>query len=77
MDIDLYAKIFLAHMIFYIILTWQHPIKKLDTFFIKFLYDFFSLEITYHNRIRKNAQFRITKNMVWIRNLHGIYMEFT
>ncbi|GET58473.1 hypothetical protein GLOIN_2v1739917 [Rhizophagus irregularis DAOM 181602=DAOM 197198] len=34
-------------------------------------------EITYHNRIRKNAQFRITKNMVWIRNLHGIYMEFT
>ncbi|POG55032.1 hypothetical protein GLOIN_2v1739917, partial [Rhizophagus irregularis DAOM 181602=DAOM 197198] len=53
------------------------PIKKLDTFFIKFLYDFFSLEITYHNRIRKNAQFRITKNMVWIRNLHGIYMEFT
>ncbi|GET58774.1 hypothetical protein GLOIN_2v1739917 [Rhizophagus irregularis DAOM 181602=DAOM 197198] len=55
-------------------------IKRKEKEFRKSLYWYQKVaknEITYHNRIRKNAQFRITKNMVWIRNLHGIYMEFT
>ncbi|POG64803.1 hypothetical protein GLOIN_2v1671693 [Rhizophagus irregularis DAOM 181602=DAOM 197198] len=63
--------------VLYLNIVILQPYKKIGYVFYKVFIRFFSLEITYHNRIRKNAQFRITKNMVWIRNLHGIHMEFT
>src|SRR5687767_4493234 len=47
-----------------------YPYKKTEYVFDKVCVRFYSLEKTYHNWILKNAQFRITKNVSLIRNLH-------
>ena len=51
-----------------------YPYKKIGYVFYKVFIRFFSLEITYHNRIRKNAQFRITKNRIILPHHPRLYI---